>query len=179
MALAASAAARAAEPLYATEPGHVEVELELVGVPWDAGAEFDALDPLVLFGLAGGVYLGDGLRLQAIVRADVSDPEADHLEAMAGLGWTWIEATPMALPPALRLGARAEIGWRWLELQGSDFTLDDDGPTAALSAEIGVVAFDGFALVARVGAAVVAGSNRALPELQVQLRTGLAFEGSF
>jgi len=179
LALLTAAPQALAEPLYPLEPGRVEAELELIIAPWDAGPEFDELDPIVLFGVMGGVQLGAGLRLQAGVRADVAVQEADHLEAVLGLGWAWISETQLDLPPAVRAGARLELGWRWLELHGSDFVLNDDGFAAALSGEVGIVPFESFALVARVGLALVSGSNRALPDLQVQLRTGVAFIGAF
>ncbi|MCC6625519.1 MAG: hypothetical protein IT385_30045 [Deltaproteobacteria bacterium] len=179
VALCTTASHVGATPLYPLDAGRVEAELELVVVPWDAGPELDELDPIVLFGVMGGVQLGHGLRAQLGLRGDVTDPEADHVEVVAGLGWTWVQPTPLDVPPALRVGARLELGWRWLELTGSDFILSDDGLTGALSTEVGLVVFERFALVARVGAALVSGSNGALPDLQVQLRTGVAFVGAF
>ena len=53
----------------------------------------------LLTGLMGGVQVGEGLRVQVGVRADVADPDADHLEALLGLGWMWTESTTQTGSP--------------------------------------------------------------------------------
>jgi len=177
--LGGQAVARADEPLMSLRAGALEAEVEALFTPTDRGSRFDDLDPFMLFGVRGALYVGSGLSLGAGVRSSLSDPEATHLEATASIAWTSVSDEPLAIPPALRVGARVEVGWRWLELRGSDFVVDDDGFTTVVAGELGFVPMRAFALVARVGAALVAGSSEALEQPVVQARIGLAVIANF
>lgn len=177
LAVLASGQARASEPLFDCHPGAIEAEIEAVLTPWDSGGGFDDLDPLMLFGARGAVYLGQGLNLGAGVRTALSDPEAEHLEAVASFGWTWISSPRLSIPPAMRVAVRVEAGWRWLELLGSDFVVQDDGPIGAITFDIGLVPMRSFAIVARLGAAFAeAGAEDVM---QAQGRFGVAVVGVF
>jgi len=165
--------------LYRREPVRFEPRLELAFPLWYADSSFEDLQPTALFGLGLGFYVARDLRLGLVVRAPITDPEADFYETVCDLAWSWVDATRLSQAPALRAGFSIALGWHWLELHGSDFVLTSTGFSLVAQAEVGLVLFEDFALSAVFATALGTESNRALDDLAPSLRLGLSLSTLF
>jgi hypothetical protein len=159
--------------LYRRDPPRVELALESAFVVFDSDSSFDSLDPVVLFGLAAGIHVLPDVRAGVVVRATLSDPEADRVEVLADLTWSWVDEPRLPEPPTLRLAVALEAGWQTTELHGSDFVVNNDGFLAALGLELGIVVFEDVALSAQLSAVAGPASNGALEDWAPSLRAGL------
>lgn len=165
--------------LYRRDPLRLEPRLEFAFPVWDADASFDELQPTALFGLGLGLYVVRDLRVGFVVRAPITDPEADYVESLVEVAWSWVDEPRLSQAPALRAGFSAALGWHWLELHGSDFIVNSTGLTVVAQAEIGLVLFEDFALSATLSTALGTESNRAIDDFAPSLRLGLALSTLF
>ena len=165
--------------LYRREPVRFEPRLELAFPVWYSDTSFEDLQPRALFGLGLGLYVARDVRVGLVVRAPITDPEADYVESLAELAWSWVDEPRLSQAPALRAGFSAALGWHWIELHGSDFIVTSSGFTLVAQAEVGLVLFEDFAVSAVLATALGTESNGALDDFAPSLRLGLSLSSLF
>lgn len=168
----ASASPPARARLYERSPGRVELGLEVAFWALDFGHPFAALEPDVLFGLSGGIYVAPSWRLGVVARAAISEPQADHVEALADLTWSTVIEPRIPDPPAPRFALSLEVGWRWSELHGSDFVVTDQGLLATLGGDVGIVVFEDVALSLQAAMCLTSSDNGARDPWAAHVRVG-------
>lgn len=167
--LASAAHAR----LYDREPLRIELGLEVAFPIFDADDAFADLTPSALFGISAGMHIAPDLRAGLVVRATISDPEAEHYEIMSDLTWSWVHEPRLPDPPAVRAALSLELGWHHSELIGSDFVVNDQGFSASLGGELGLVFFEDLSLAFQLAVVSASASNDALADWAPELRFGL------
>lgn len=159
--------------LYDRDPPRIELGLEVAFPVFHADDAFADLAPTALFGIAAGVHIAPELRAGLVVRAAISDPEAEHYEILSDLTWSWVHEPRLPDPPTTRVALSLELGWHFTELVGSDFVVADDGFSASLGGELGVVVFEDLSLSLQLALVTGSTSNAALEAWAPELRFGL------
>jgi len=165
--------------LYDREPPRIELGVELSFPLYDADDSFADLTPTALFGVAAGVYVAPDLRAGFVLRAAISDPHAEHYEVLSDLTWSWVDEPRLPDPPALRVALSLSLGWHFSELVGSDFVLTDQGLTASLGGELGLVLFDDVSLSLGLAVVSASASNTSLEAWSPKLRLGVSLATLF
>ncbi len=179
LALAALTPAAARARLYDRAPPRIEVGLEVAFPIFDASDTFADLTPGVLFGIAAGVHVAPDLRVGAVLRAAISDPEAEHYEVLADLTWSWVDEPRLPDPPTIRAALSFELGWHLSELVGSDFVVTEQGFTASLGGELGLVVFEGVSLSLLLALVSGTASNESVEDWAPKLRLGVSLATVF